>query len=171
MRLPSSLFQQLATGRGGAIVEEGDGELLLPPVLQPVVVVGGPLFSLATLAAAIEQSSIGTGQSFVSGVAALFTTDMLTLNSGIWMLDIRWRWHFTGTTDVNKDASITIVDPNANTEELMVSGFLTGAQAHEHTQIAIALPSDGWIFRARRDATIAADVADLRATMIAVKLA
>lgn len=170
MRLPSVLYQQLATGRGGAIVEEGDGELLLPPVLQPVGTIGGPLFSLATLSGGIEQSSIHTGQSFVSGVAAAFL-DSLTLNSGIWLFDIRWRFHFTGTTDVNKDASVTLRDPDANTEELMVSGFFTGAQVHEHTQIILPLPSDGWRIDVRRDATIAGDVADLRATVLALKLA
>lgn len=170
MRLRSSLSQLLAVGQGGAIMEEGDAELLLPPVLQPVVTIGGPLSSMGGAVGTVQQSAIANGASFVSGVAGAFTSDMITLGSGIWLLDLRLRWYFTGTTDVTKSASVTFIDPDANTQELLGGGFFSGIQANEHTQFTIAFDRAGWLVRLRRDPTIAGDIAELRATLLAFKL-
>ena len=153
-------------------MEEGDGELLLPPVLQPVAVLAGPLFSMTGDAtSAPGQSQIATANSFVSGVAVAHSTLSPFFKAGTWLLDVRWRWHFTGTTDVTKKMAIDLIDPDGIFKPLFRAGFFNGAQAHGSTQLTVSFIRDNWYMEASRDATIAGDVADLSATFSMLKMA
>ena len=152
-------------------MEEGDGELLIPAVLQPVATLGGPLFSMTGDAtSAPGQSQVATANSFVSGVAVAHSTLSPFFKAGTWLIDVRWRWHFTGTTDVAKNMAIDLVDPDGIFKQMFRSGFFNGAQAHGSTQLTLSFIRDDWYLEARRSATIAGDVADLSVTFSMIKL-
>ncbi len=171
MRLRSSLFQRLAVGQGGAIMEPGDGEMLLPPVLQPVAVIGGPLSGIGTLSSgAMEQSVLKGHHNFSIGVTAALSNDLVTLASGIWEINLNWRLHFSGTTDGTKTSRLLIADPDGDVEGLMFGGFFSGVQLSDHLKFVISFDRSGWIFRLTRDALIAGDTADVSATIVALKL-
>ena len=170
MRLRSSLFQLLAIGQGGAIMEQGDGELLLPPVLQPVATIGSPLFGLAAVPVPLRQSNHNWFHQLVSGVAGAVTDDTATLGAGIWDINLHWTWRFTGTNDITKQAQIVLVDPDGNIDEFFAQAFITGAQVIGRRRFTLSLSRDNWIIRTTHAATIAGDVADLHVSILSNKL-
>jgi len=170
VRFSGANFAQFAIGRGGAIVDPGDGELILPPILQPVIELPAPLFTLRTPTGTINTPTIFQGVSAAAGVSAGFTTTLMTLATGIWHLDLYFRWMFTGTTNFGLVASLDLTDPGAITRSLFYANFFTGTQISESRSLLLNLAEPGWVLSFGRNAQIAGDASEFFVSVSAQKI-
>ena len=172
MRLRSSLFQLLAIGQGGAILEEGDGELLVPPVLQSVATLAAPLDTLnAAIPSPVSQSAIYGYRNSVSGVqAALVAADSPELSSGIWRFVFAARAHFTGTSNAGSFAEVSLVDPDGIEVRFFSMALINNAQATDSIDVVLSLAREGWIIRVNRSAMVAGDFCYVGVSSMLLKL-
>jgi hypothetical protein len=172
VRLRSSLFQLLAIGQGGAILEEGDGELLLPPILQPVATLAAPLDTLNTaIPSPVSQSAIYGYRNSVAGIqAALVAADSPTLGSGIWRMVFAGRAHFTGASNANAFAEISLVDPDGIEVRFFSMAMINNAQITDSIDVVLSLAREGWIIRVNRGAMVAGDVCYVGVSAMLLKL-
>lgn len=167
MKFPSGLFVQHAVGRGGVVLQN-DGEVLLPPVLQPLLEISFPFFSV-TQSNVQGNSWFQTAQRFTAGVAVASTDDIGELVSGVWSLLINYAWQFTGTTDTAKQFSILLLDPAANNRPLVALPFFTGAMYGGNQMFWIACNTTLTI-RMVIPARIAGDTAFANCAVVAKKV-
>src|SRR5712664_3826589 len=101
MRFGNALFQQLATGKKGAIVEPGDASLFVPAVLQPVIQIPGPFTSFVSPGATISQQSfhdnVSRQQAGASGGATVTSTVLFGV--GLWRIRGNLVFFFSGTAN------------------------------------------------------------------------
>jgi hypothetical protein len=166
----------LAGIAGGAIVEAGDAQLLVPNVLQPVYFVSGPIdvvFDLPTgaVAAVVRQDAILVSQNRTStGAAAAGTTNIMTFGKGVWALEVSFDYAFTGTTNVNALDSLQIVDPAANIARLVNGPRITGQTKVWSQTYNFAFQRDSFILQLATTATVAGDALSMNASVHARKI-
>lgn len=80
MRFTGSQFKLLSVGKGGAIVEPGDGEVLVPPIVQPVAVIAAP----HALSSAGPQSMSFNYWSYHIMAAGGGTNTFDPMSAGLW---------------------------------------------------------------------------------------
>lgn len=157
MRFPGTRHLQHA-GRdkrtGGAIVEN-DAELLLPPVIQPVVTLGLPVANAA--AADADGSFYGFHSQFRVGAGIAANADSVLFNAGSWLFEGAICCTFTGTTQANL-INVYLVDPSAN--QIQLAGFhvMNGLQASVPFVRTYHLLSNSWFLRISTPALVAGDI-------------
>ena len=113
MKFPYPTLARLMSGRS-AIVETGDGELTIPPVLQPVTEIFSPIISLSIVPPLSQDTWLSNINLSAIGATAAQTGALPTFASGRWDLDISFCCTFSGTSDFNKSASVLLSDPDGN---------------------------------------------------------
>jgi hypothetical protein len=98
MRFPNTLFQLLAIGKGGAIMEPADAELRVPNTLQNVLTLPAPLVIAPGGTTLIESSGIGAAQNFAGVTAAQIAKAAQNFAAGIWELNWNYHQQFTPAT-------------------------------------------------------------------------
>lgn len=161
MRVANPRLLRLATLMKGAIVEEGDGELILSPyteissqVQSPINRVFGTAQAFPTL---IDDTFAKSDVLNGAGVAALATTDFATMSKGVWSFEISVAFAFTGTSDVGKSSGLSLIDPDANAYAVPEFAHINGVDHAMFQVLHLALQRDGFFFRLTRGATIAGD--------------
>jgi hypothetical protein len=171
MRIGNPRLVRLGSLAKGAIIEPGDGELIVPPYIQPVIELSAPLdrvFSDAQTPGALQDDShIKTLAIARNGVNALTVTDGPTMTKGLWSFTASHTFMFSGTTDMTKRSYVALIDPDTNVGPLWQYTHITGFQRGASINFFAAFQRDGFFFRLQQDATIAADLFWLAASIFA----
>lgn len=171
MRLPNSTLQRIAAATHGSIMEPGDGELIVDPVLLNTGILGAPIHSLVSDPARVTSTHIDVAAIQGTGATAAQNATVITLGAGIWYLQLSFTAFFTGTTDVNSQDSLLLVDPAGNSRALFQAPH--GASAFSkifERSMWVVLPTDDWLLRISHDAIIAGDSVAVRGSCFATKL-
>lgn len=171
MRLPNSTLQRIAAATRGSIMEPGDGELIVDPVLWNTGILGAPIHSLVSDPAIVTSTHIDVAAIQASGVSGSQTAAVITLGAGIWHLQLSVTAIFTGTTDVNSESGCSLVDPSGNARALFSAPHVASASAKIYERsMFLVLPTNSWILRISHDATVAGDNVAVRGSCLATKL-
>lgn len=174
MKLRGPGFQSHARAKGGAIIERGDGELILPPSVQLVAVLGDQLAGFPNVPAP-DTTFIGSGSLNATGAQGGTTSDFATMRPGIWHVDWLFSAHFTGTTNVTRQASLGLLDPagrlvfiDQSVHDAAASPhYLTGSFTLDLGDAEVGAATALWTWRLGLAITVAGDVVAARATIIA----
>ncbi len=158
MRLTSTRFQLHAVGKKGAIVHN-DGELLLPPVVQPGIILGDPV------SAPGDRGGDTSSYAFLSmnrvGAGAAATADTITFQPGSWLLQANAMQIFNGASNFVEDCRISMFDAGATNEQVLFMAFLVSNVPHIAYFERWLHMSATFFFRLKIGATIAGDTARL----------
>jgi hypothetical protein len=162
MRFPNPRLLRIGAVTGGYIAEPGDGELVVPPVLQPVMDLSEPIsvcFSNGVAPPSPLQFSAVKSEVFArAGAGAAANTAVVTIGKGLWNIDINYAHGFTGTTNVATNASaLELVDPANNAAELHQHFHITGQFFGYSYTLKLLADRDGWALRLSAGATVAGD--------------
>jgi hypothetical protein len=161
MRVPNPQLVRLGGSTRGAIVEPGDGELEVPPVVQPIIELSSPVDKVVTLAPSTAvQDSFFTAQVVNRiGVQAALTTVITTLSRGAWAFDLGAHAGFIGTSNLALGTfdELQLVDPDGAAQPIFHFPRLTGQfMSWAHT-LRVVFQRDGWNLNVTTGATVAAD--------------
>lgn len=125
MRFSSGIFLQQSVARGGAILE-GDGELTLPPVLQPVIFLPAPINPAAFPVDLGNDSFLRELNGSATGAQASITLGAPLMGPGLWHININWTHIFTGTNNLVDHDFFDIIDNTG-------AGVRLGTKVHNAT--------------------------------------
>jgi hypothetical protein len=101
MRVPNPRLIRLAAVTRGAILEQGDGELLVTPVMQPVIELVSPIpkvYPNSTFGGTQEDSFyLGSRLTQVGVVAGLTNSALVLMSRGAWVLEVSATFGFVAT--------------------------------------------------------------------------
>jgi len=129
VRLPNPRLVRLGSVAGGAIVEAGDGELVVPPYIQPTLELSSPVNKIYTATAPAvgvqSDSFFSDYRTFVAGVAAQQAVDLALLSKGAWALELFLSLQLSGSTaqnlaDGTGQSGLFLLDPDGNISGLIV---------------------------------------------------
>lgn len=175
MRFPGSIFQQQAysgANSRGVITEEGDGELILPPVIQAVARVGAPFFSWGAASAAPEFNFATSFNFLQTGAVAAQDVNFGPIRPGHWHLDIDIDFNFSGTTNQNKNAILYFDDTGSSATPRQIFRtplYSSNVSVHQTKKLEFTFAAN-WRLRATIDATLALEVANFHVSVIAQRL-
>jgi len=154
MRIPSPIFLRGGAGKGGVIFED-DGELTIPPVLQPMIEFPAP-FVVGTAPNASFNEQLRIAQ---VGIAAAAAQTGQILGAGLWHIFYRVVEFHAGVLDLSKSHLIEMLAPDAATARILFDiAFFNGTQALIPVgELWLHTTEDGWRFRIQSSATVAGD--------------
>jgi hypothetical protein len=162
MRVPNPRLQRLAGLSKGAIIEPGDGELLIPAVLQPCITLVSPLSNNRGIGAQLDDSgALQTGTS-INGVVAAFTNQICSVNQGLWEINWFCQAGFRGTSNAANAIELLMTDPASVSESLWSMGLLANSNSEDSGKFTVLLqsaPGGNWSFSWNlKAATVAGDL-------------
>ena len=174
MRIPSPRLVRLASLVGGGILEAGDAELLISPVIQPAIEVPAPtdkVYGTGTLAPS-PLSDSGFKSEAISQIGAQAAVNTLIFNflKGIWRLTCTASVMFTGTTASSAYMGLNLVDPDSVAANLMAWPQITGLQQSNRLDVTIVFQRDNFQVRLACGATVAGDILSLDGQCFARRL-
>jgi hypothetical protein len=170
VRIPNPRLLRLAGLTKGAIVEQGDGELIVSPVQQPIIELASPINvvvaspnTLGSTLAPWDESFFIHSREGVGGIFAATTRDLVTLARGAWEFEceVSYSWNLASVTSFS---GLYLIDPDGIVSSIVefahqVAGLQFAAVERE---LHLELQRDGFILRFFRAATTAApDTASL----------
>jgi hypothetical protein len=130
MRIPNPRLLRLAGVSRGAIIEAGDGELIVTPVMQPVLELTSPLNkvfpnTVPTANGTLQEDSVFVeGRNQINGVQALTTTQIALFARGAWILEAKLVMQaLLGATQNADFGGLLLADPDGNTVDLLTAAF------------------------------------------------
>jgi len=156
VKFPYPTLARLMSGRS-AIVEPGDGELTIPPVLQPVTEVFSPLINLRIPPALGEDTQMMFEAFVATGIAAQQRTDFPTFAAGRWNITFIRGFRFTGTANLSSAGSISLLDPDGLLRRIDDFRFSSGFVATTNYTLPLLFTRPGWSITHILDATVAGD--------------
>lgn len=173
MKFPYPTLSRLMSGRS-AIIEPGDGEMTVPPVLQPTLDIFSPLLVPAgATAGPMDDTWMNAINTIISGVnAADFNQSFVTFAAGRWDIFINFHFTFTGTSNQNNDSGLDLVDDLGNV--CAIINFPHFGSAIRSSDRSITLPflftRPGWFLRTRAGIMIALDTLNITCTVYARRI-
>jgi hypothetical protein len=170
VRIPNPRLVRLGGLTRGAIVEQGDGELLIPAVLQPSIMLPSPITRVLGAGLTFQDSFITNFANAVTGAQAGATNVIATLSKGLW--SIRWSMDamFSGTTAASAGTFLNVVDQVAATMPLKALRHISGRQIGDNGELVLLLQEDGWHFDSVLGVTIAGDSLGLDISIYGARL-
>jgi hypothetical protein len=141
----------------GAIVEPGDGELVIPGVLQPLAQLPSPVARMLGSGLTFNDSFFTSFTNAVLGAQAGATNVLCNLSKGLW--SIRWYYDamFLGTTSVIAASQLNFLDHVGSNSPIKVLRHFNGRQIADNGELTILMQDDGWHLDSVLGATIAGD--------------
>lgn len=157
MKFPYPTLSRLMSGRS-AIVEPGDGEMTVPPVLQPVLDIFSPVANLSPNTGPMQDTFMFDSRLTVIGLDVARTESFPTLAAGRWDVQIQHTSLLSVTTNLASANSVFIFDPDGGS--YAVSRFNLSSGPNKNS-VGITIPllttRNGWFFQNSRGATVALD--------------
>jgi len=149
VRLPNPRLVRLAGMQKGAIVEKGDAELVLSPLVQPIIELAAPVAAFPALAVTQEDSFItGTGSN-ITGIQAGVTTVLATLNRGVWILELYLAASIVMVTNQGiLSYGIRLLDPAGAASVILLGHNM--AVTHtlaQQRRLQLAIQTDLWVLQ------------------------
>lgn len=163
MRLPNPRLVRLSSVSPGAIMERGDGELIVSPLLQPVIDLSSPVDKVTppgvALTLAQSDSFIKAERIFGTGATAGQGRVFSTFKKGMWALDIAATWMFTGTTNMGAGqfASVVLQDPEFLVANLFEFPQINGVQQSQSQSYTFVFLRDGFQLQINTPTFVALD--------------
>jgi len=138
VRLPNPRLVRLGSVAGGAITEQGDGELVIPPYVQPIIELSSPINRIATPSAPLigrqTDSFFVDARTFTAGVTVQAATTLATMSRGSWVLEVFTSLQLTGSTAQNAgdgtgQSGLFLQDPDGNLSGLIAFNNMLGGVA------------------------------------------
>jgi hypothetical protein len=173
VRIPNPRLTRIASLTRGAIVEPGDGEIIISPELYNQVTISGPInvaTGPATGAPWQDDSFLVSTVGSANGASAGVTTTMVGVKAGYWEFYWTVSFMFNGTTDLTKASSLAMVDPDGTAAGVSYWHHITGRQVNLAGFITPTLQRDGWLFRHTRDTTIVGDICAFHAQIMGLRI-
>lgn len=173
MRIPNPRLVRLGGITKGAIVEPGDGNLLVPGVLQPSIELSAPVDKvfISPVVAQVEDSFMVYDTQTQVGATGGVNRNIVSFARGLWSFDVTFSGMFSGTTNAaGGDDGIQIVDPDGAAILIFVLPRITGAQQSAQVKMNVAFQRDGWKFAIVTFATVAADALRISSAINARRL-
>ena len=173
MRLPFARYL-IAGSSKGAITEPGDAEMELPGSIIPIVIAGVPIDETRTadVTAQIDQSFLGGAGIQVQGVTVAQDLPMQRFGKGMWHIQGRHVFQFSGTPQPNALTSVGLTDKTGLTPAIsfisQIAVFATNLIIE--VELWLMLREDGTRFRISTPAIIAGDAIHSRFLFLANKL-
>ena len=175
MKIPNPRLVRLAGLTRGAIIEQGDAELVVPPYLQPVVRLGAPVDkSNPTLPIGAgppfqEESFLYSTAVAQVGVNAGGSFDAATLARGSWEMDFHAVFFFVGTGNGLNQSLVYIIDPDGGIFGLIIFQHFTinAMVASRMSAVPLIFQRDGFRLGHSRSATVAGDVLGFNVSIVA----
>jgi len=174
VKFPYPTLARLMSGRS-AIVEPGDGEMTVPPVMQPTLDIFSPLLAPGVLTVGPANDTWINGlDTVIAGVnAADFFRNYVTFSAGRWDVEIDFEFGFVGTTNHNNDSGFDLVDPNTNFAQLFSFTHMSttvGVSRNRHYTVPFLFLNDGWFLRTRAGIMIAGDNLTIKSNVYARRI-
>jgi len=173
VRIPNPRLVRLGGITKGAIVEPGDGNLLVPGVLQPSIELSAPVDKvfISPVVAQVEDSFMVYDTQTQVGATGGVNRNIVSFARGLWSFDVTFSGMFSGTTNAaGGDDGIQIVDPDGAAILIFVLPRITGAQQSAQVKMNVAFQRDGWKFAIVTFATVAADALRISSAINARRL-
>jgi hypothetical protein len=164
MRFGNSVFELLAVGKKGSIMEPGDGELQVPAVLQDSCEIPGPLTTAnVTTFVGLQGNTFPVNDSRVKlgASAADGTISLWTLRAGIWRFTGEVVIQFSGTPNTGATGLTdwAIRDPLTFSTPIATGGINVSPVTHRiPVNLLFHVLEDGWLFQIDAPVTVAGDV-------------
>lgn len=175
MRFPNALGLARARGKGG-VVFEGDGEITLPPVSQPVGEFSSPVEVLPTLfpVAAnvfLNNTFFASNTFFIAGVTSAGSLDFGPFNAGTWLLRLKLVMQtLTMTQSLTRNSSVQLIDPDAGAVALWRVGFASNLYLTQAVDFEVTFPRSGFLIRQTQDAGLVTETASFFLGLQAFKI-
>ena len=170
MRIANPRLIRLGGLAKGAIIERGDGELIVSPLIQPVIELTSPISRVYSIVQAVPAGNLD--DSIIKGAADNFagaggpnTVDAVTLAKGLWLLKIHAAFTFAGLTNLVRISSVYLGDPAGNNGVLIPFGHLNLAAQNGVWEGLLMFDNDGWRIGQARDITIAGDAVTIASSI------
>jgi hypothetical protein len=170
VRIPNPRLIRLASTVNGAIIEPGDSELIVSPLLQPTIDLSSPVdkaissVTLGSAAAPENDSFYVEASSLATGVQASNFFDMVFMSRGLWRFECWVSWHFIGTSQQATNG-LFLVDPDGIIANFASFGMQTGVMFSSTRDVTLCFQRDGWKFQFRRQVMVGGDIAHLLASV------
>lgn len=154
MRFPATRHLLHGAGVEGVKIE-GDAELILPPVVQPVVRLGQPIASVlfnqedTSHWDTLYVNSVGIGGGAIAGGNEF--------NRGTWLIQGNVSYSFIGTTNGANLTSLQLLDQQANAITIARFASINGSQLVIPLDWEVSFNTDAWLFQISYPATVAGD--------------
>ena len=138
-----------------------ESELDVPAIAVQTIHVPQPLHRAGTSAAAAPQTRSFWVDQRLTAVGALAGTasQLCVFTAGLWRIRWKFNHHFTGTSDVNGQCSLRIIEPDLAVLNIIADGHnITGADELATGDFDVLMDSDGWQVDLFRATTVAGDV-------------
>lgn len=146
----------------GAIMQRGDGELLVPPSIQPVARFPMPMpEQVMGVGQTFSQSFITAQTVIVNGVTAAQDITWFLLTRGLWRLTFKFRYDSsTMTTNLASQDRVTLTSPNLALVKAIESlqRVNSGPREANIVSFELAIERDGWSIDSHMDAGVAGDI-------------
>lgn len=147
MKIGNPRLVRLASLTRGAITERGDGEIIVPTLVQPVATLSSPLKILSNPAPITTDDSVGVQiDRTLNGVNGPATVQYLILTKGFWRFTVFGTLIFTGTTNANQSSGIQLTQPGSGAALKLLWVFHVNGQGFARDNIVLDLVTqdDSW---------------------------
>jgi hypothetical protein len=171
MRIPNPRLIRIGGLTRGAIIESGDGELILTPVIQPIIELASPINVVQVAITGIfDDSFLRHDRLNATGAGIAASTTMAALAKGVWIIEAGLDFGFTGTTNVANFSSFSITDPDANQCDLFEFPNLNGYNISLLHRFELNLVRDNFVLAINRAVTVGGDALSLHASVNAKRI-
>lgn len=177
MRLPFNFGTQVARAFRGAIMQRGDGELVIVNTLQRMMALAMPMEEGNKPAGATQMDGSFAVDNIITanGVSGQQTVNVATLGKGLWRLQLSIQFLSSVlTTNLATFSYVTISPPGitlANSPKVWrVAHVNSGPNISDQLIIDLTCPTDGWVINQNTDATVALDIIAFSLGVIANKI-
>ena len=159
MIIPNPRLVRLAGLTRGAILEDGDGELIVPAIIQPVATLESPMNRTVPVTGIIEDSfAIHLTSVIVGAFGSGFVGTSGTLAKGKWRLEWTCSMGFTGTTATGNASFFCLIDPDTNQARIASLPHITGRNLALSGDLEFTFQRDSFSLQLFAATTIAGDV-------------
>lgn len=169
MRVPNPRLVRLAGLTRGAKMEHGDGELVIPAVLQPLAKIPSPLPRFVGAGLTFSDSFCTSFANAIGGAQAGATQGIATISKGLWSINWWFDAMFLGTTGVG-GTSLQWVDHLLDTVNIKMMRHFNGHQISDNGEFTVLVQEDGWHFDQVLGATVVGDFLSFDATILGQRL-
>jgi hypothetical protein len=169
MRIPNPRLLRIAGLTEGSIIERGDAERILTPLLQPVIELPSSIGARQSVGSTFKDSGIVTTGASIAGAVAGVNTDLVFLTKGCWRIRIFFDGQFQGTSSLTTSA-ISILDPNLVSAPLLQFAHFNPTSYFPEADFVVMFQDDNWKFAMNVGTTVALDLLRLSVSIVVNKL-
>jgi hypothetical protein len=174
MRIPNPRLQRIASLVKGAEIEPGDGELILTPLIQPIIELTSPVNKVIapgiTISGTFDDSFFKFERSAAAGISAGGSFLIVTIAAGAWEFEIESVFQFSGTNNQAAVSQINLLDPDGVQAPIFEWANMTSANMMGHARIRITFQRDGFQWQIVRSATVGGDLINLNCSINAKRI-